>query len=162
MTTLHLGVIDVPYVEGETKPKQRARVKKNRKAPKPEREHNNATTGDVAEILEEKYHVMEIFWQLHGQEGADALTEGLVGQMENVLSGAPLTGDPFGEAESTIDHLFKKFLSEGEMDKLGYPGVPTQAALKGVNPRLKKKRGAPRPSFIASGLYEASAKCEVD
>lgn len=162
MTTLHLGVVDLLYVEGETKPKQRARVKKNRKAPKPEREHNNATTGDVAEILEDKYHVMEIFWQLHGQEGADALTEGLVGQMENVLSGAPLTGDPFGEAESTIDHLFKKFLSEGEMDKLGYPGVPTQAALKGVSHRFKKKRGGPRPSFIDTGLFEASFKSEVD
>ena len=50
----------------------------------------------------------------------------------------------------------KQFISSGEMEKLGYPGVPTKAALMGVNHRLKKKRGPRRVSFIDTGQYQAN------
>jgi len=47
-----------------------------------------------------------------------------------------------------------------EVEKLGIPGVPTKAALRGVNHRLKhpyRRRGA-RPSFVDTSLYMSSFK----
>jgi hypothetical protein len=50
-----------------------------------------------------------------------------------------------------------------EMDRLGYPGVPTKASLDGVSHRFKNKRGAPgRPSFSDTGLYEDSFVAWID
>jgi hypothetical protein len=64
-----------------------------------------------------------------------------------------------------IEERFKDFLSLQEMDKLGVPGVPTEAAKKGKSSRFKRRRskgGAPRPSFIDTGLYQSSFKAWVD
>jgi hypothetical protein len=138
MPVIHLGVADVPYTEG------------------------TQTTGDVAEILEDKYHVMQVFYEQHKEDVAADLEKSLSGQLENMMAGAPPPNKPFGSAESAIEDRFKRFLSEAEMDRLGYPGVPTGAALRGVNSRLKVKKGPPRPSFIDSGTYEASMVCWVD
>jgi hypothetical protein len=149
--TLHLGVIDVPYSEFRV---GRRRPLKN----------SSKTTGDVAEILEDKYHVMEIFAAENEQFIADALADGLEGALESLLMGAPPSLDPFGTGTSKIDGRFKEFLSLQEIEKLGYPGVPTQAALRGVNHRLKRPylRSNPRrPSFIDTGLYQASEKSWV-
>ena len=141
MTTLHLGVIDLPYANA-----------------------GSATTGDVAEILEAKYHVMEIFWQLHGQEVADAICNSMVGAFESrVLHGAPAGLDFYGTAMGVAKQLFSRFLESKEMDALGYPGVPTKAALTGVSHRFKKKRGAPgRPSFVDTGLFESSFRAWME
>ena len=134
MTTLFLGVIDVPYLDAEGK-----------------------TTGDVAEILEKKYHVMEIFAETHGQQIADHLAEGMGGALESLMMGGPtdLT-KAMGGATSKIADDMKQFIASGEMETLGYPGVPTKAALAGVNHRLKKKRGPRRVSFVDTGQYQAS------
>jgi len=116
------------------------------------------TTGDVAEILEDKYHVMGTFVEFHGQELADAAADSIGGQLENMLLGAPVSSNPFAEAESRIEALFRKFLDAKEMDNR-VPGVPTQAALDGVNHRFKRpyrKKNPARPSFIDSGTYQAS------
>lgn len=143
MPTLHLGVLDVPY---QAKPKGR-------------RSAATTTTGDVAEILEGRYHVMQTFYDQHEQEIADQLTQSLVDAAEAIMQGAPVTTDPFGGATSQIEDRFKTFLSLEEMDKLGIPGVPTEAAKEGRSSRFKKgksKGGAPRPSFVDTGLYLAS------
>lgn len=134
MTTLHLGVFDVPYIDAEGK-----------------------TTGDVAEFLEKKYHILEIFSEVHAQKIADHLADGMAGALESMLNGA--TEDltkAMGGASSKIADDMKQFISSGEMEKLGYPGVPTKAALMGVNHRLKKKRGPRRVSFIDTGQYQAN------
>jgi len=139
--TLHLGVIDVPYAE-----------------------ENGITTGDVADILEAKYHPMEIFYELHKQEIADDITNGVQNALEALMMGAPdqgLTG-AVNAGTTNINEKFKDFLANGEMESLGYPGVPTQAALDGVNHRLKKKSGPRRPSFIDTGLYQSSFTSWVD
>ncbi|MFK2871852.1 hypothetical protein IR203_24655, partial [Salmonella enterica subsp. enterica serovar Weltevreden] len=47
MITFHLGVIDIPY------------------------EDENTTTGDVAEYLEEKYQIMQTFFDRYGNDIAD-------------------------------------------------------------------------------------------
>lgn len=161
MITLVLGVVDIPYVANETLPKQRGRVRKHTNAP---RVHHadTVTTGDVATWLENRYHVMEVFFQENAQTIADDLASGMAGYMEDQLMGAPARnpGDLFAGVASSIDASFRDFLSLKKMDTLGIPGIPTHAAETGVNHRLKKRRGAPRPSFIDTGLYQNSFKAE--
>src|SRR5271156_6737799 len=138
---LRLGVNDVPYAH----------------------EHG-MTTGDVAEILEDKYSVMGTFVEFHGQDIADDLTNAIGGTLESLLMGSPPPANAFAEAESSIEQRFRHFLDAGEMD-YKVAGVPTQAALKGVNHRLKhpyKKSNPVRKSFIDSGEYQASMAAVVD
>jgi len=120
-------------------------------------------TGDVAEWLERRYHVLEIFWEQHAEDAiAPALENSLQGALESVLMGAPLTLDPYGTATSAIEDRFRAFIDLKEMDALGYPGVPTKASLIGVRARFKKRRDPGRPSFQSSGLYEASMRAWVE
>lgn len=147
MTTLHLGVLDIPY----------AQAPKGKRSRRPGTE----TTGDVAEWLENKYHVMEIFFEQKAESLiVPELEKSITGAIVNLFAGAPPTADPFGGATAKIEDAFKQFLSTKEMEKLGYPGVPTQAALMGVSHRFAHpyKRRPPRPSFIDTGLYQASIK----
>jgi hypothetical protein len=143
--TLHLGVIDgATYNDGES-------------------------LGDVAEILEGRYHVMEVFYELHQADIAADMERSVAGALESMMQGAPMdNANPFGRAESEIEKRFKEFLSLREIETLGIPGVPTQAALDGVNHRMKNprfvKKGKKmvrrprRPSFIDTGLYQANMK----
>lgn len=135
MITLHFGVIDIPYDEGK------------------------ATTGDVAEILEAKYKIMQTFFDLHQDKIADFLAKDMAAQIENMLAGAPIPHEPLGEAMGEIKALFAKFLDDEEMN--GAEGVPTDAALKGISRRFKKLKSGRRPSFIDTGSYQASFRAWV-
>ena len=146
---LHLGVSDQPYANEPRPPGSKATS-------------GTQTTGDVATWLEDKYHVMEIFFELHRQEIADLMAKSVSGGLENLLLGSAIGGDVFGDATNEMQEMFKRFLSEKQMDSLGYPGVPTKAALLGKSHRFKKKYSGPRPSFIDTGLYEASMKAWID
>ena len=123
------------------------------------------TTGDVAGFLENRYHIMELFWETHHQEITDLLTESVAGHLENLLAGAPmLVENPFMGGSEGIENLFRKFLSDREVENLGIPGVPTKAALEGVSARFKSgynPKGR-RPSFIDTGLYEAAFRAWAD
>jgi hypothetical protein len=142
---LHLGVIEMPYENEAPTP-----GKRRRKAKAP----SGMTTGDVASILEDKYHVMEVFFQEKQQLIADQLAQSVAGTLESIMAGAPPTIDPFGEGTKKVKGLFDDFITNKEMDRLGYPGVPTKASLKGVSHRFKGKKGEPgRPSFVDTGLY---------
>lgn len=135
---LILGVIDQPYEEGKT-------------------------TGDVAVYLENKYHPMEIFFQLHGQEVADDLSNSLAGALESLMMGAPARIDPTGGAMSKTEERFKNMLSSGELETLGYPGLPTDAAKKRRSLRFKsKKKKTARPSLVDTSLYMNSFKSWID
>ena len=105
---------------------------------------------------------MRVFYEQHKSDVALALEGSLAGALENLLMGAPSSVSPLGEGESKIQAAFQKFLSEKEMDRLGYPGIPTKASLMGLSHRFKGKHGSPRPSFIDTGLYETSFKAWVD
>lgn len=152
--TLHLGVIDVPHDN----------ISKKAKA-------SNKTTGDVAEILEGKYHLFRVFLETHEAEIVADLEAGLQSAADAILSGAPVNLDPFGEGTSSITARMKDFLAQGEMEKLGYPGVPVKASGKtpfrkgGINHRLKhpySSKNSPRQSFIDTGQLQASMKAWVD
>jgi hypothetical protein len=168
--TLHLGVIDIPYGNPTLAPlkakkgKITAKGKKKKASVKKAASAKTITTGDVAEILEEEYHIMRQFFEMNSGAIVKDLEKSLAGKLESVLLGALPNGDPFLEGTSKIDERFRRFLTRGDLEKVGYPGVPTQAALRGVNHRLKHpyKRRAPRPSFIDTGLYQANFKSWVE
>lgn len=133
---IHLGVIDIPY-------------------------DDEATTGSVAEELEENYGVMAGFVELHIGEVADAVTNSLAGSLESLMMGAPLRANPFEGAMSKIEQGFRTYLDREEIASLGRDGVPTKAAIQGKSTRFKRMFGPRRPSFIDSGLYQSSFKAWV-
>lgn len=137
--TLHLGVIEQPYDNREG--------------------DETLTTGDVASILEAEYHIMEIFYYRYEDQIVEAITDSLQGSLENLLMGQEPASNPLAEAESYIENLFRKFLDRSVIEGLGVLGVPTKAALEGLRTRLGKiEYGPRRPSFIDTGLYQASFK----
>ncbi len=142
MTILHFGVTDLAYADGDGK-----------------------TTGDVAEILEAKYHVMQTFYDMLGEDVvAKALERSVANAVEAMMMGSNSASiNLTAEAEGEIEAAFRLFLSQQEMDGI-VGGVPTQAALNGVSHRFKHpyaKRPA-RPSFIDTGQYQASMKAWMD
>ena len=152
---LHLGVIDQPYAQPPPARRRRRKIAAG-----------NQTTGDVATWLENRYHVMEVFFQQNQQGVASDLEESLSGALENLLMGAPTSIDAFGSATSKIEDRLKQFIVQGDMEKLGYPGVPTQAALdrrsgKRRSARFKGRRPGTGVSFVDSGLYQASIKAWI-
>jgi hypothetical protein len=141
MTTIKLGVWDVPYEDG------------------------GKTTGDIADILEAEYHVMEHFVQMHGQEIVDGFTASMLTGLEDLLSGDAASSEPFLDAQNKTYDLFQTFIDAREMDGLGYPGIPTEAAMKGVNHRLLHPyaKGNPvRPSMKDTGTYMQSFGTEIE
>ncbi|WP_427026618.1 hypothetical protein ACNF0X_18975 [Enterobacter asburiae] len=131
MITFHLGVIDVPY------------------------EDENTTTGDVAEYLEEKYQIMQTFFDRYSKDIADLMAKDMAEQLENLIAGFPPQSDPFRQSMSQIHDLFVGFLDNAEMN--GLPGVPTKRALEGISKRFKSGKGPkPRPSFIDTGTYQGA------
>jgi len=156
LPVLHLGVSDIPYV---TKPTPR----QNKVTP------GTVTTGDVAGWLEDKYHVIEIFAQEHAQDMARDFENSIAGAMEGLLMGGPSNLDPFGAATSKIEERMKDFITNDELAKLGYPGVPTKAALDRASGKKRssrkksaRKSNAPAVSFYDTGLYQSSMKAWVE
>jgi len=152
--TLHLGVIYVPY-SGRPLTAGKPRRTARRAA--------TQSTGDVAEILESKYGIMQQFFAIHAADIATEMENGLVGSLESLLQGAPPSGNPFASATAAIETRFKQFLAQRELDGK-VPGVPTKAALAGVSHRFNQPyaQRASRPSFIDTGAYQANFKAWVD
>lgn len=155
--TLHLGMIDVPYAN-EVKREKVSHAKKG-KANKPikrKTENGTQTTGDVAEILEAKYHIMDTFAFARLPDIAKELEDSIAGSLESLLMGGNTAPNPFAKAESAITNMFKDFLAKGDVEHMGIDGVPTQAAQHGVNHRLVHpyaKSNPRRESFIDTGGY---------
>lgn len=143
--TLHLGVAEIPYGDSA----------------------DGMTTGDVAEILEEHYEVMATFYARHEDDIAALIKHAVAGAIENKLMGAPTPGNPLAGAESKIEELFRKFLSDREIEQPAHGvapyTIPTMAAVLGLSARFKGKRNPAgrRPSFIDTGLYQSSFRAWV-
>jgi hypothetical protein len=137
---LHLGVIDVPY-----------------------KENTGITTGDVAEILEDKYHIMQTFFDMYKPQILKMLHNEALDALKDFLDGAPLPDGAFKFPDTCeeIGKLFQiNFLDGEQMNDM--PGVPTQAALDGYNRRLKKRTGQRRPSFVDTTQFQAAFKAWID
>lgn len=158
--TLNLGVVDIPYGDAY--------------APRTRRKGSSASsgsksTGDIAEILEDKYHIMEIFFETNRDFVLKSMDDIFVGHLTNMLAGvgAPkdaTSGDLFRPAMEKIGTAFRDFITQKKLDGVGVPGVPTQASLTGVSHSFARpyQKRAPRPSFVDTGLYRRSFEAWVD
>ena len=137
------------------------------------------TTAEVAEILEEKYHVMRVFVELHGQEIADVIGQGIADDLEALANDERIGKQMLMGSMGKIESGFRDYLGADEWQQTS--GQTIAAAQNGVSHRFKnaqnrtvsaksvvkagggmgltivatKKRG-PRPAFIDTGLYSAS------
>lgn len=136
---INLGCVDIPYTD------------------------SSETTFGVASILEEKYGVMQTFFDLHSKDIADQIANSIATAIEQSHAGVE-TPDVFAGSMSKTEEMFRTYLDKEEMAGI-IKGVPTQAALDGKNSRKKyksKKQGKRRPSFIDSSLYRISFRAWVD
>lgn len=166
--TVSLGVWDVPYA-AQVPAEQRRVFTRAAKGGKPRRgsaaPSGGQTTGDVADILEEKYHVMELFVE---EIGAGLIVKALEHSLEGAIIDLVLGKDPelvapFATTAGKVEEAFRTFLDQEGLNGI-VPGVPTAAALAGVNHRLKRPyaKGNPsRPSFIDTGTYQSHFRVEV-
>lgn len=168
MTVLHLGVIEQSYSDqsftAPRSPKHRIGAAKRGKVSAPGPRPNTMTTGDVAELLERQYHIIETFFELHEDAITDALVQSATGALQNLIAGAPGTISLTAEGASEVETMFRDWLSQRGMDQTSTPGVPTKAALDGVSHRFAHpyaKRPS-RPSFVDTGLYEANFHAWTD
>ncbi len=133
------------------------------------------TTGDVAQILEAKYHIMETFYQSRQQKIGEWLAESVADAITAVVSGRHV--QPTFDAEQQIEASFREFLNANEMAILGFltdserdyylthTPAYTGAANAGVNHRKKhpySQKNKARPVFIDTGLYVASMRAWIE
>ena len=164
MTTLHFGVNDIPYSDAAASMTAQQRRTLRWRTKKKPWQHlcGHISTGDVAEILERRYGIYQYFYQQRQEMIASAIEQAIQIKLENLMMGAPADQNQplFSEGDLVaIEEQFRKDLDEMRFD--GLPGVPTQAALKGINHRLKHpyaRTNPPRPSFIDTGTYQANAR----
>ena len=116
--------------------------------------------GDLAEILESKYRIMQTFADMRKGEIAKAVKEAIALKIKAEIRGVKTPVNHLARAFGQIEHSFKDFIATQQMDGR-VAGVPTMASLMGVNHRLKHPYASSnpvRPSFIDTGQYVASFK----
>ncbi len=154
---LHLGVIDVPEP------------------------YDSKTTGAVGEELEKNYKLFSSFYEYRKKEITNLIAEDAAIGIERLLKGEDVTiGDTFAVSGEEITDEMHKFVTSKDAEIYGKAAppltIPTLAAQAGTSYRFNKgftaKRhvkglagkgketitGNPRPSFIYSGVFEASLK----
>jgi len=139
-------------------------------------EPEGGTTFTVAQSLEKRYHLFTAFAETNIDFIAKELATDAANMLTALMNNEP-TGAAFADAGDAITNRFKQFISLREDEQVGLVGVPTQAALAGLTLRTKNKKsitkvrkgakyvrvyGAARPSFIYSGIMQASLKCWVE
>lgn len=148
MASLILGVLDVAYSDAQGQ------------------SGSTKTTGDVAEILESKYHVMQTFYDLRKGRIAQFFEEGMSHALQDLFNGVRVPNYAY-EIEQKVDHEFRSFLDRDEMQRLALAlgGAPiSAAAAAGVSHRFKHpfaRKNKARPAFVDTGLYWASFRSTV-
>lgn len=160
---LVLGVVDIPYTAPSAPKKvtkaQAGKANKPRKIKRSSGSVPSITTGEVAILLEKHYHIMRVFAESNENFIKQELIKSMQATIVNLKMGGPVNRVvPYEEAFEAIRLKFNHFLDTQVMESLGIPGVPTRAALDGVQTRLKLMHGPRRASFIDTGQYEASMR----
>ena len=124
------------------------------------------TTGQVASILEDRYHVMGTFFGLKQDRIGEFLAESMSAAIESLTRGR-MPGRPTYRAEQQIEAAFRAFLDANEMDIIARTltgrGI-SGAADRGVNRRKLhpfSRKNQSRPAFIDTGTYRASFRAQV-
>ena len=143
MATLELGVLDQAYshIEGHS-----TKV---------------TTTYEVAQILEDNYHVMGTFYALKQEKIANFLADSIGNAFQDRIQGRTIGRSPTYDAEQKIEALFRSFLDANEMNKLSIAltGIAISAvAARGYSKR-RKRNPLGRPAFIDTGTYRISFRC---
>lgn len=166
---LHLGFEDYSYEARFTEASPLTRTVKARRPRQPTRTHQaygeGKTTEQVAKELEDKYKIVETFWQLEEDNFVELLEEAFAEDIEDVMQMSEVKkAKGISDKETDkIEARFRQNLSSRRYDGM-LPGVPTTAAQRGVS-HLKQrpyaKRG-PRPSFVDTGMYQRSFRAWVE
>jgi len=150
MATLILGVVDVAYTQTE-----------------PNGSTKRATTGEVAEVLEKTYSVMQTFFDRRQKKIADLLADSLAHAIEARVAGHRGGSSPTFEAEQRIEAEFRAFLDSNEMNIISKltTGAPiSKSADRGISHRKKHPyagKNPSRPAFVDTGLYRISFRAVV-
>lgn len=140
-------------------------------------EPNGITSYGLGKILEEKYTLFSSYVEMHQKDIEHELSEALAGAFETFVATGHVAKNPFDAAGQELTLGLKKFIYQEELaGKVA--GVPTQAALEGISTRTmsgktptkvrkgqkfkRVKTGVRRPSFIDTGIFEASTKVWIE
>ena len=132
-----LGVVDVAYTDSK----------------------EAETTGDVAELLEEKYGVMQTFFDLHQSDIVKALENGIAGAIENTLAGKESKADVFLGAYGNIENQFHNYI---DFQEHGIRLKKQDAPLAGPRKKRQYKKVEATLPFVATGLYRQMFKVWIE
>ena len=162
---LHLGVVDVPEPYGDP--------------PK--------STYEVGKELEKNYGLFSMFYNSEKEDIADWISKDAAVGLEMMMAGQPVNAaHVFKGSSKEITDKMHKFITTKKVEEVaatyGEHGIPTQAAIDGKSfrfkkgftakrqvkglkgtgseyiKRKKKDEASARPSFMYSGVFEASLK----
>jgi hypothetical protein len=134
MPILHFGVQDVPHLD------------------------QRHTTGDIADFLESKYGLFQVFYDIHEREILSLLAQSAANTAFDILRrGAPRTMNLYAGGAAKIKTMLREDIAMSKFDGR-IPGVPTAAALACKSKRFKSgyTRGRrSRASFVDTGIFES-------
>jgi hypothetical protein len=127
-------------------------------------------TFDVATILEDRYGIMQKFYELNSQQINDDMAEALSKSLEDFANGFPVIplDRVMAQTLGEKSEKFRDFLDTGEVERVGIPGTPTKRSLQRISLRFKNKktkkgkRSVPRSSFLDTLLYRNSFRMWID
>jgi hypothetical protein len=158
---IHLGFLNTPYT-AKAIASPMAGVRSVLAKKQSRGVTSTMTAVDVANILENKYGILDLFSKYYIDEIMQPITSSFNDTMLEVLTGEyKSTKEPILQKmrpkAREIENLFREFLNNEEMNgRVG--GVPTQAALTGKGRRTRR----PGPSFVDTGIYKASFRVWLD
>jgi hypothetical protein len=158
---LVLGFQDVAYKDIRTNKSPLPKTTKHRLSQNPSKAQlsygEGKTTLGVALSLEERYKIVETFYDMEEDFIINLIEEQMEEELNEVLTMETTATQIKGlstEETDKIETRFKQNLRRRRYDGV-IPGVPTQTSLKGVSHLFMKPyaRHGFRPSFIDTGLY---------
>ncbi|MGC9271245.1 hypothetical protein [Acidiphilium sp.] len=117
------------------------------------------TTWEVAEILEDKYHIMRVFYELNKEKIAGQMVDGMAKQIQTLAAGGPIARTVLPGTMQKIRTDFVNFLNRDEWQKV--TGIAIAAAEEGNSLRFKGKKTNARPAFVDTGLYRQAFRAQI-
>jgi hypothetical protein len=121
------------------------------------------TTFEVAKILEDKYHIVELFQVMEKERINELAGDIITDAIEGIEKFTRHRWKKRTKAMEGIESRFRANLVGRKFD--GNPGIPTLAAQRGVshlNQHPYANRGGSRPSFVDTGMYKQSFRAWLE